>query len=143
MFRETNPNAALSLSDNTCEVYNLSNNQFAKLHVFAEHTDVISEIRFSSENSNLLYTGCADGRVRLWDLRTPRECSVEFKGGMKLILFHPFIKEIVDTTVGIGKFEEITCFDVSPNNMLLAAGTNLFEGDAFMLFWDVRKHCLL
>ncbi|KAJ3648254.1 hypothetical protein Zmor_020071 [Zophobas morio] len=124
---ETNPNAALSLSDNTCEVYNLSNNQFAKLHVFAEHTDVISEIRFSSENSNLLYTGCADGRVRLWDLRTPRECSVEFK----------------DTTVGIGKFEEITCFDVSPNNMLLAAGTNLFEGDAFMLFWDVRKHSLL
>ncbi|XP_044264409.1 uncharacterized protein LOC123011155 isoform X2 [Tribolium madens] len=36
---ETNPNVAISLSNNTCEVYNLSNNQVDKLAVLAEHTD--------------------------------------------------------------------------------------------------------
>lgn len=71
---------ALTLSNNTCKVFNLSNNQFAKLTVLREHTDVISEIKFSSENSNLLYTGSNDGSVRLWDIRTPQKSSLQFKG---------------------------------------------------------------
>ncbi|XP_044264408.1 WD repeat-containing protein 89 isoform X1 [Tribolium madens] len=124
---ETNPNVAISLSNNTCEVYNLSNNQVDKLAVLAEHTDVITEIKFSTENSNLLYSGSCDGTVRLWDIRAPKRSSVQFK----------------DTTVMDVKNKSFNCFDISPNNKLLAAGTNLFEGDSFILFWDVRKNSLL
>ncbi|EFA03321.1 WD repeat-containing protein 89-like Protein [Tribolium castaneum] len=124
---ETNPNVAVNLSNNTCEVYSLSNNQIDKLAVLGEHSDVISEVKFSSENSNLLYTGSCDGTVRLWDIRAPKRSSLQFK----------------DTTVEDGTIKSFNCFDISPNNKLLAAGTNLFEGDSFILFWDVRKNSLL
>ncbi|RZC40319.1 WD repeat-containing protein 89, partial [Asbolus verrucosus] len=125
---DSSPNVALNLSNSTCEVYNLSNNQFAKLTVLSEHTDVISEVKFCKENNNLVYTGSNDGSVRLWDIRTPNKSIVQFK----------------DTTIGDDtEVKQLNCFDVSPNNRLLAAGTNLFEGDAFILFWDLRKHALL
>lgn len=58
---------------------------------------------------------------------------------MNLFLLHFF----TDTTVTNTKKKLFTCFDVSPNNILLAAGTNLYEGDSFILFWDVRKNSLL
>lgn len=41
------------------------------------------------------------------------------------------------------KSKEITSFDISSNNVLLTAGSNVCESDAYILFWDVRKHDLL
>lgn len=49
----------------------------------------------------------------------------------------------IDTTVGNGKRKTFNCFDVSPNDRLLTAGTDLYEGDAYLLFWDIRNHKLL
>lgn len=42
-----------------------------------------------------------------------------------------------------GKVRELSCFDISPNSRLLAAGSNLLEGDAFLVFFDLRKRSLL
>lgn len=39
--------------------------------------------------------------------------------------------------------KHFVCFDVSPNNRLLVCGTELYDGDAFLLFWDIRKTKLL
>ncbi|CAH1364332.1 unnamed protein product [Tenebrio molitor] len=124
---ENNPNVAVGLSDYTCEVYNLSSNKFAKLTVFSEHKDIITEVKFCNSNSNLLYTGSHDGTVRLWDLRVPKNSTLQFK----------------DTTLTNGQVKLLNSFDIAPNNLLLAAGTSLFEGDTFLLFWDARKTSLL
>lgn len=44
---------------------------------------------------------------------------------------------ILDDTNGSPK--PITCFDINQNGHLLCAGTELVGGDAFLLFWDLRK----
>lgn len=41
------------------------------------------------------------------------------------------------------KTKPLTCFDVAGNNQILSAGTELFEGDAYILFWDIRQQKLL
>lgn len=41
------------------------------------------------------------------------------------------------------KTKTFNCFDVSSNDRLLTAGSDLFDGDAFLLFWDTRSsQCL-
>lgn len=49
----------------------------------------------------------------------------------------------LDTTVENGKSKTFNCFDVSSNDRLLTAGTDLFDGDAFLLFWDLRNPKML
>lgn len=49
----------------------------------------------------------------------------------------------VDTSDENGQKKLLTCFDVSPDNRLLAAGTELYEADAYILFWDIRNTKLL
>lgn len=53
---------------------------------------------------------------------------------------YPFFS---DTTVENGKRKTFNCFDVSSNDRLLTAGTDEFEGDVFILFWDIRNPKLL
>lgn len=51
---------------------------------------------------------------------------------------------ITDTTLTEGSaVKPLSSFDVSPSNILLAAGTELTEGDAYILFWDIRNTALL
>lgn len=62
------------------------------------------------------------------------------------IVFNSFIIKIAiisDTTVENGKRKTFNCFDVSYNDRLLSGGTDLYEGDAFLLFWDLRHSKLL
>lgn len=49
----------------------------------------------------------------------------------------------VDSTVENGKNKTFSCFDISSNERVLTAGTELFDGDAFLLFWDIRNNELL
>lgn len=49
---------------------------------------------------------------------------------------------ILDTTTTASP-KSVSCFDISPCDRLLAAGTDLTEGEAFILFWDVRNSNLL
>lgn len=50
----------------------------------------------------------------------------------------------LDTTAGDPENKKVlTCFDVSPNNRVISAGTEIFEGDSFIIFWDVRNNKLL
>lgn len=57
---------------------------------------------------------------------------------------HMFDCMISDTTVeDSASSKSVNTFDISPCDRLLAAGTDLTEGDAFILFWDVRNLNLL
>nr|XP_023017107.1 WD repeat-containing protein 89 [Leptinotarsa decemlineata] len=126
--RESNPNVVATLSDHSCVVYNIHGNQVAKIEDFTEHTNNIIDCRFSSGNNNLIYTGASDGVVKLWDIRTPNKSVINF----------------TDTTVENGKDQKpFNCFDISCNDRLLAAGTDLSGGDSFLLFWDTRSKKLL
>ncbi|KAJ8984304.1 hypothetical protein NQ317_012275 [Molorchus minor] len=125
---ENQPNIAIGLSDNTYEVFTLSDNQVTHLSSLTGHKDKIIDCRFHSTNSNLLYTGSSDGCVKLWDLRAPQKSSQTF----------------LDTTVKNGeKAKGFNCFDISSNERLLTVGTDLFEGDAYLLFWDTRSSEIL
>lgn len=51
---------------------------------------------------------------------------------------------ISDTTLETAtNHKPLNCFDVSSNNLLLSGATDLYAGDAYVLFWDVRKMALL
>lgn len=74
----------MALSDNSCEVYQFSDYQFAKLAVLSEHLNAISDVKFARDNSNLVYTGSIDGSIRLWDLRQSGGSIVQFRGRLLL-----------------------------------------------------------
>lgn len=47
---------------------------------------------------------------------------------------------VLDTTIDIpNNYKTLNCFDVSANDLLLCGGTDVYGGDAFILFWDVRN----
>ncbi|CAG9762161.1 unnamed protein product [Ceutorhynchus assimilis] len=120
---ETNPYIAAALTDFSCDIFKSAESQLAKITQLKEHSDRLVSCKFSQKDNNVLYTASADGTVKLWDLRTSKT-AITF----------------ADTTLeDSDPIKPLSSFDVSPCDKLLAAGTNLFEGDAFILFWDVRS----
>ncbi|XP_066245742.1 WD repeat-containing protein 89 [Euwallacea similis] len=125
---ETHPFIAAALSDFSTDVFALTDNELVKICQLREHKQKIVNCKFSPLNQNLLYTTSNDGTVKLWDLRDPKSSTVTFK----------------DTTLDEkSQPKSLNSFDVSPCDRLLAAGTELVAGDAFILFWDVRNVELL
>lgn len=126
--KETFPYIATAHSDNVCNILGLSGSQVAKVTHFNEHSDKLIDCKFCPENNTLLYTGSSDGTIKLWDLRDSKTAVITFS----------------DTTLTEkSTVKPISSFDVSSCNRLLAAGTDLTEGEAFILFWDVRHTKLL
>ncbi|XP_050300064.1 WD repeat-containing protein 89 [Anthonomus grandis grandis] len=125
---DSNPYIAASLSDFSTDLFTLTESKIAKITRFEEHTNRIIGNKFSPRNNNLLYTASSDGSIKVWDLREAKESVFTFS----------------DTTrAENGLLKPLNSFDVSPCDRLLAGGTELVEGDAYILFWDVRKHNLL
>lgn len=114
----SNIQIAVALSNKSSAVYNFSNNQFSCITTLKGHDKPITNVRISKKSENLVYTASLDGRIKLWDLR--KENSV---------------KELKDEN-GI---KPLTCFDVSCDERIICAGTELVDGDAFILFWDIRS----
>ena len=113
---------AVALSNKSCSVYNLSNTQFSLISSLKGHEKSVNNVRFSPKSENMVYTGSLDGKIRIWDLRR-QNC----------------VKELKDDN-GI---KPLSCFDVSFDDKLICAGSELYDGDAFILFWDIRSRKLL
>ncbi|XP_066137441.1 WD repeat-containing protein 89 isoform X2 [Euwallacea fornicatus] len=120
----THPFIAAALSDISTDVFTLTDNELVKISQLREHKQQIVNCKFSLSNQNLLYTTSNDGTVKLWDLRDPKSAAATFKDENS-------------------QPKSLNSFDVSPCDRLLAAGTELTAGDAFILFWDVRNVKLL
>ncbi|XP_065168077.1 LOW QUALITY PROTEIN: WD repeat-containing protein 89 [Atheta coriaria] len=125
--RETDPSIVIA-SNTSVDILKLSGSQLAKtneLNLAAEEECVGT--KFAPMDSNLVYIACSKANIKLYDLRTPEKPVSEF----------------IDSTVNDKNNKTFLSFDVSPDNKLVTAGTELFDADAFVLFWDVRNANLL
>ncbi|XP_030575034.1 WD repeat-containing protein 89 [Archocentrus centrarchus] len=84
------------------------------------HSGPLCGVTFAHTSSDLLYSGSADGTVRVWDVRRPgTEAVQKFKSDPS----HCYCS-----------------FDLSCSDSLLCAGTEQVNNeDSFLVFWDSRK----
>ncbi|KAG0725810.1 WD repeat-containing protein 89 [Chionoecetes opilio] len=112
---------ALAVSASDKSVTLMETETLTKTLTLEPHKEVISGVKFSRTDSNILWTSSHDGTVKLWDLRTSH-CEKELQGN----------------TENSSILKPITCFDISNNERILCGGTELVEEGAFVLFWDIR-----
>lgn len=84
------------------------------------HSGPLCGVTFAHASSDLLYSGSADGTIRVWDVRRPgTEAAQRFKSDPS----HCYCS-----------------FDLSCSDSLLCAGTEqVNDEDSFLVFWDPRK----
>ncbi|XP_043472823.1 WD repeat-containing protein 89 [Leptopilina heterotoma] len=110
-----------ALSDHSCVIYSLTDDTLDKYETLTHNSASIVGIKFSPTSRNIIYTATADGYIRMFDLRTKGKLGLEIKDDVKG-----------------AKPKPIASFDISCDERLLAGGTELINGDAFILFWDIR-----
>ncbi|XP_045474346.1 WD repeat-containing protein 89 [Harmonia axyridis] len=118
----SNPKVAVSSSDGNFHVLNLSEN-FCDVYELNNNSDHIVELKFDKLNDNLLWVASHNGLINLWDLRSNKAVST----------FSDTLDDKED------KDKKFNSFDISSSGNVLCAGTNKFEEDSFLLFWDIRK----
>lgn len=112
-------NVAVAMSDMSVAV--LKGSTLQKLFSFKPHEKSITGLKFSTTNQNLIWTSSSDGLVKLWDARSNR-----------------MEKEFVGKSEESAVTKPINSFDVSSNEKILCAGTELVRNGVFLLFWDIR-----
>ncbi|XP_017785085.1 PREDICTED: WD repeat-containing protein 89 [Nicrophorus vespilloides] len=124
---ETSYNIAIGTSGSDVHVCNLSENGLQRIETFSDNAPCVG-VKFDTTNSNILFSGHNDSTIKMWDLRTPSKTVQIFND--KTNKKHP-------------KKKVFSCFDLSTNSILLAAGTELHDSDAYILFWDARNSNIL
>ncbi|KAB0796741.1 hypothetical protein PPYR_00386 [Photinus pyralis] len=122
-------NILIGTSNNSCEIFRLGENRLAKLETLENFEHPIIGVQFSPESNDLMYIATSLGNIQLWDLRTPQKFVVQFTEK----------KEEGSSN----DLKTLACFNASANNRLLTAGTELYKGEAFILFWDIRNTTLM
>lgn len=83
------------------------------------HRGALCGVLFSHTSPHLLYSGSADGTVRVWDVREATPSAQLFRSDPS----HVYLS-----------------FDLNAVDTLLCAGTEKVDDeDSFLVFWDVRK----
>ncbi|CAG5055717.1 unnamed protein product [Parnassius apollo] len=111
---------ALSLPDNSIEVYELNNTSLSRVCRLSGHEKTLTEVVLSPKEDNILYSAGEDGIVKMWDTRTSGICVQDYKDEEEEMI-RPY-----------------ECMDVSHNGRVLCAGSQLVEDDAYLVFWDQR-----
>ncbi|KAK7862519.1 hypothetical protein R5R35_008990 [Gryllus longicercus] len=115
----------LGLSNCTSVVYDIET--LSKVACLSGHDRTITGVKVGAGEDDVVFTSSLDGTIKLWDLR----------------LHNNMVREYKDASEGDDKLKPISSFDISSKKTVIAAGTELFDGDAFMLFWDARSSKLL
>lgn len=118
----TNNKIAAASSDNSIYLYD---EYLMQKGILQDKMKEVTGVRFSISNPNLVYNSCRDGSVRVWDLRNIR---------------HPVSKFVANTE---GKVKPLSCFDFNCNEQFLCAGTDLYDENSYLLFWDFRSNKIL
>ncbi|XP_066965156.1 WD repeat-containing protein 89 [Macrobrachium rosenbergii] len=118
---KSNDKIAVSLSDNSVAVLTMDTLQ--NVSEFETQAKSVTGIRYSPTDNNLLWTSSLDGTLKIWDVRTGQcEKTLETKSDDEKSCIKP-----------------LTSFDVSLNERIVCAGTELIESEVFLLFWDIRN----
>ncbi|XP_068110366.1 WD repeat-containing protein 89 isoform X2 [Hyperolius riggenbachi] len=113
---QSNQTVAILCSNKSIGLYNKET--MTCLQEYNARPGVLSGVRFSHSNSNLLFSACSDATVKLWDVRVSgSEAAQEFNGYPSNV----FIS-----------------FDISCDDLVVCAGTEKIDEDAFLVFWDSR-----
>ncbi|XP_034835053.1 WD repeat-containing protein 89 [Maniola hyperantus] len=113
-------NIAVSLLDNSIEVYRLEQTSLCKVCRLSGHKKPLTEVVLSPKEEHLLYSAGHDG-VKLWDTRTSGLCVQEYKD---------------EPDASPRAYE---CMDVSCTGRVICAGSQMALDDAYMVFWDQRN----
>uniref|UniRef100_A0A8C5MPA5 WD repeat-containing protein 89 n=1 Tax=Leptobrachium leishanense TaxID=445787 RepID=A0A8C5MPA5_9ANUR len=108
---------AILCSNNKIKLYN--HETMTLLQEYGEPPGVCGGVRFAHTHRNLLFSTSADGSVKSWDTRTPGHSYVQKFTGYPSNVF--------------------ISFDISCNDLVVCAGTELVGEDALLVFWDVRS----
>ncbi|KAJ6657978.1 hypothetical protein lerEdw1_001637 [Lerista edwardsae] len=107
---------AVSCSNKSIGVYNRET--LSLLREYSSHPSLLSGVRFAHACESLLFSACSDRTVKCWDTRSASSEPVQLFCGYPSNVF--------------------ASFDISCNDLVICAGTEKVEEDAFMVFWDAR-----
>lgn len=113
---EKSPLVAVSCSNNSIRVYDREALNF--IREYSSHPSLLSGVKFAHTSGGLLFSACSDGTVKCWDTRLATSEPAQLFCGYPSNVF--------------------ISFDVSCNDLVICAGTERAEEDAFMVFWDAR-----
>ncbi|XP_023126405.1 WD repeat-containing protein 89 [Amphiprion ocellaris] len=114
------PGGPLAVSCSNFSVRLHDRESLRPLGEFLGHSGPICGVTFARRSSDLLFSGSADGSVRLWDVRRRGSNAVQ--------------------TFGSDSTHSFCSFDLNCSDALLCAGTEQVDGeDSFLVFWDRRK----
>ncbi|XP_063804742.1 WD repeat-containing protein 89 [Pseudophryne corroboree] len=108
--------AAVLCSNKSIKLY--TKERMVCLREFNAQPGVLSGVRFSHSNNDLLFSACSDATVKLWDARVNGTGAVQVYTGYPSNVF--------------------ISFDISCNDLVVCAGTEKVEDDSFLVFWDAR-----
>ncbi|KAM8921282.1 WD repeat-containing protein 89 [Pelodytes ibericus] len=114
---QSSQSVAILCSNKSIRLYNKETMTF--LREYSEHAGILSGVRFSHTNSNLLFSASSDGTVKSWDTRIRGTGTAQTFNGYPSNAF--------------------ISFDISCNDLVICAGTEQVEEDAFLVFWDARS----
>nr|XP_033806808.1 WD repeat-containing protein 89-like isoform X3 [Geotrypetes seraphini]XP_033806809.1 WD repeat-containing protein 89-like isoform X3 [Geotrypetes seraphini]XP_033806810.1 WD repeat-containing protein 89-like isoform X3 [Geotrypetes seraphini]XP_033806811.1 WD repeat-containing protein 89-like isoform X3 [Geotrypetes seraphini]XP_033806812.1 WD repeat-containing protein 89-like isoform X3 [Geotrypetes seraphini] len=109
---------AISCSNKSIRIYNRETLAF--LREYDAHPNLLNGVRFAHTCENVLFSACSDGTVKCWDARCSSSNAVRVFSGFPLNVF--------------------ISFDVNCNDTIICAGTEKYEDDVFMVFWDARSN---
>ncbi|XP_016973586.1 WD repeat-containing protein 89 [Drosophila rhopaloa] len=120
---------AAGLSNSAVHIYNLDAgagklSNFSYLPPTESEQVSICGVHFLDEGPHNILVGTTDGYVRLYDLRIKGEQARFNYTQHKSVALVP---------------KSITCFDRNANGRIICCGTNKFQSNVFLVFYDVRE----
>ncbi|XP_075470986.1 WD repeat-containing protein 89 [Ascaphus truei] len=113
---QSNQTVAVLCSNKTIRLYNKETMTF--IQEYNGHPGVLNGVKFSHLNCHVLFSACSNGTVRSWDTRVSGTQAVQVFGGYPSNVF--------------------ISFDINCSDLIVCAGTEKVEDDAFLVFWDAR-----
>ncbi|XP_006018733.1 WD repeat-containing protein 89 [Alligator sinensis] len=107
---------AVSCSNKSIKIYNRETLNL--LREYSGQPGTLSGVRFAHMSDNILFSACGDGTVKCWDVRLATQEAAQLFRGYPSNVF--------------------ISFDINCNDLIICAGTEKAEEDAFMVFWDAR-----
>ncbi|NXG18161.1 WDR89 protein, partial [Grallaria varia] len=107
---------AVSCSNESVRVYNRETLRF--LREYSSHPGALRGVRFAHACDSVVFSACSDGTVKCWDVRSATQKPARVFSGYPSNVF--------------------ISFDISCSDLIVCAGTEKDEQDAFLVFWDAR-----